>query len=376
MATAERVPAQVFPPGEFIQEELEERGWTQSDLAEIMGRDAGLVSSLVTGKRSITPETARDLGSAFGTGGDFWLRLEAAFQYSRVERDDAVSRRAKLYAKAPIQHMIRRGWLKASSDVGQLEEQYKRFFCVSSVDEEPQLAHAARKSSEYGSVTNEQLAWLFRARHLAQLIDCSVPFSGGSVKQVLDRLRPLLPSVEEIRSVPKILREAGIRFLVLENLPKTRIDGACFWLERNSPVVALSLRFDRVDWFWHTLLHELDHVKKRAGLKLPIIDSEMDQSRSDDTRPEQEKSADNAAASFLVPQDQLSDFIVRIKPFYSKTKIRGFAIRLGIHPGLVVGQLQYRDEISYAHDREILEAVREIITRTALTDGWGDAVPA
>ena len=376
MATAERIPAQVFPPGEFIQEELEARGWIQSDLAEIMGRDAGLVSSLVTGKRSITPQTARDLGSAFGTGGDFWLKLEAAFQYSKVAGDDAVSRRAKLYAKAPIQHMIRRGWLKASSNVGQLEEQYKRFFCVSSVDEEPKLLHAARKSSGYGVVTNEQRAWLFRARHLAQLIDCSVPFSSGSVKQVLERLRPLLSSVEEIRSVPKILREAGIRFLVLENLPKIRIDGACFWLDKNSPVVVLGLRFDRVDWFWQTLLHELVHIKKRDGLKAPIIDSEMDQSRSDDARPEQEKRVDKAVASFLVPQDQLSDFIVRVKPFYSKTKIRGFAMRLGIHPGLVVGQLQYRDEISYAHDREMLEVVREIITRTALADGWGDVVQA
>jgi HTH-type transcriptional regulator/antitoxin HigA len=46
-----------------------------------------------------------------------------------------------------------------------------------------------------------------------------------------------------------------------------------------------------------------------------------------------------------------------------------------VHPGLVVGQLQFRDEIPYTHFHKYLVKVREIITRTAVTDGWGSSPP-
>ena len=376
MATVEL--AEVFAPGEFIQEELEARGWTQSELAEIMGRDTALVSAIISGKRAITPETARDLGEAFGTGGQFWLNLEAAYRYSRIDPTDTVSRRAKLYSQAPIQQMVRRGWISedAPKDIAKLEKQYKRFFGVSSVDEElALLAHAARKSSNYNSVTIEERAWLYRARNMAKLLACN-SFSTSALNSALCEVKALLLSPEEIRKLPGILQKAGIRLLILENLTKTKIDGACFWLNNASPVIALSLRFDRIDWFWHTVLHELRHVFKREGRARAIVDTALDQSGSADERPEQEINADRKAAAFMVPPDQLMDFIVRVKPFYSKTKIKGFAQRLGVHPGIVVGQLQYRGEISYAHNREMLAPIKDIITSTALTDGWGDVAPA
>ena len=118
-------------------------------------------------------------------------------------------------------------------------------------------------------------------------------------------------------------------------------------------------------------MHELTHVKERDGA---VVDSEIDEAAADE-RPEEEKRADKAAASFLVPQDELDDFMIRVRPFYSKTKIWGFAGRIGVHPGIVVGQLQRRDEISYAHNREMLVRARNIITKTAVTDGWGDVAP-
>ena len=67
-------PAEAFPPGEFLREELEERNWTQADLAEIMGRPLVLVNEIISGKRSITPETAIGLAAAFGTSAELWMR--------------------------------------------------------------------------------------------------------------------------------------------------------------------------------------------------------------------------------------------------------------------------------------------------------------
>ena len=79
MARSKTSLARVFPPGDFIREELEARGWTQRDLAEILGRPIQAVNAIVNGKKGVTPETAVSLGAAFGTSPEFWLNLEAAY---------------------------------------------------------------------------------------------------------------------------------------------------------------------------------------------------------------------------------------------------------------------------------------------------------
>src|SRR5438067_1607637 len=115
---AQRTPAEVFPPGEFIGEELEARGWTQVELAEVLGRPARLISELLAGKRAITPETAKGLGAAFGTGPEFWMNLERDYRLAHAVHDDAaVARRAKLYAKAPVKEMAKRGWIEFSESI-------------------------------------------------------------------------------------------------------------------------------------------------------------------------------------------------------------------------------------------------------------------
>ena len=53
-----RRPAEAFPPGEYLLDMLNERGWTQSEFAEIIGRPIQLVNGIINNKRGITPETA------------------------------------------------------------------------------------------------------------------------------------------------------------------------------------------------------------------------------------------------------------------------------------------------------------------------------
>jgi HTH-type transcriptional regulator/antitoxin HigA len=102
-----------------------------------------------------------------------------------------------------------------------------------------------------------------------------------------------------------VLAGAGVRFLIVETLPTTRIDGVCLWLDPESPVIALSLRYDRIDAFWHTLLHECAHVKYRDGLAGDIyldIDLVGDEAGSSAAKPEAELKADEFAASFSIPR--------------------------------------------------------------------------
>ncbi len=372
----ERTPIEVFPPGEFIREELEERGWTQEVLAEVLGLSHRLVNEVVKGKRRITPETARALGEAFGTGPVVWMNLQNTYSLSKLLRtDDAVKRRSKLYGDYPLKDMIKRNWIEASSSIEVLEERVLKFFEMQSLDDEPTaFPHAARKSTSYEDVTLSLCAWLRRSRELAEAVSAA-PYSKSGFRDGLAHLRTLLVDVEETRHVPRVLAEAGVRLVLVEQLPGTRIDGAAFWLDAKSPVIALSLRFDRVDGFWHTLLHDAMHIL-HGDVKpntRPIIDVDLigESAISDVDRPPAEQRADRDAANFLVPEDQLADFIARVRPLYSKKKIREFAASLGVHPGIVVGQLQHRGEIPFSHSRDMLQRVRETICEVALTDGWG-----
>ncbi len=373
---AQRINPEAFTPGKYIREELVERGWTQMDLAEILGRPPQVVNEIVAGKRSITPETARGLGDAFGTSAQLWMNLEASYQLSRVSaKDDTVSRRAILYGMAPIKEMQRRGWIETTANVDILEGQLRSFFGLNSLDEPIPFDHAAR-SPTAGDLTPAQRAWLCRARHLARGLTVTGRFSTTSLNAVLAQLMKLRRDPEEIRHTPRVLAEAGIRFLVVEPLPHTKIDGACFWLDDDSPVIVLSMRYDRVDWFWHTLIHELGHVKNGDGKQRPALDTELvgADAQPFESKPEIEKQADHFAVNFLVDQGKLDGFIARVHPLYSKLKISAFANKVGVHPGVVVGQLQFRKRIAYAHSRDLLVKVRNIIIAAALTDGWGSTV--
>ncbi|MGI8552813.1 MAG: HigA family addiction module antitoxin [Dehalococcoidia bacterium] len=369
-----RRPAEVFPPGEFLREELEERGWTQTDLAEILDRPVRVVNEIIAAKRRISPDTAKGLGAAFGTPAEFWLNLESAYQLWRVRNDDddGVARRARLFTIAPLKEMFRRGWIEASDNIEVLEKRVEDFFEVANLDTEPEFtAYAARKSTGYTSTTPAQKAWLFRARKLARAVYAKA-FTRSGIDDALGQLRLLLQSPQEVRHVPRILSEAGIRFVIVEALPGTRIDGASFWQDE-SPVIALSLRFDRIDCFWHTLMHEIGHVHFGHAYSLDL-DLETDQPGAE--KPEGERLADDFAIEQLVQKQKLDSFIARVRPLYSSLRVEGFAKTCKVHPGIVVGQLQHRGELAWANLRKMLVPVRTIISEAALTDGWGVSLPA
>jgi HTH-type transcriptional regulator/antitoxin HigA len=368
----ERVPAEVFPPGEFVKDELKARGWTQADLAEILGRTERTVSEIVNGKRSLTPEMARGLGEAFCTDPQFWMNLEATYQLAQVRRtDDAIARRAKLYALVPMKEMIRRHWIEASENVDVMEQRVMSFLELRSLDDSPSFNASARSPI---APTPLQCAWLARARQLARALTVQ-RFAKGRLDTACDELRRLLPTTPELRHVSKILAEAGIRFVVVEGLPGSRIDGAAFWLDAHSPVVAMTIRYDRLDSFWFTLMHELAHVKNGDGASL---DENLvgDDSEATDTKAESERKADEFSGNFLVADREFNSFVARVGPLYSRLKIAGFANRLQIHPGIVVGRLQKTKRIPYSHHRELLEKVRSIVLETALSDGWGSPFSA
>lgn len=360
-------------PGEFIREELDARGWSQRDLAYILGAPEQAVNLIVAGKRGISPEMAKALGDAFEVSADYFASLQQAYEMSNARAPDpGISRRANLQSVYPVREMIRRGWL-ADTDISLLEAQMMRFFCKNDLSDVPYLAHAAKKA-DYSETTPAQLAWLFRVRQMASEMVVTA-YSEKKLLSFISDMPRFMIDPEEIRHIPRTLSECGIRFVVVETLPKANIDGVCFWLADDAPVVGMTLRHDRIDNFWFVLRHELEHVLNKDGRGEPdvgMIDVDIEENCGD--LPKEEQLANEAAANCCVPREELESFYVRKFPFISERDMLAFAKRIQRHPGIVVGQLQ-RKMNRYDWLARYKTKIRQFVVGGSNVDGWGVPAP-
>ncbi len=360
-------------PGEFIREELDARGWSQRDLAYILGVPEQAVNLIASGKRGISPEMARALGKAFDVSADYFANLQQAYEMSNARAPDpGIERRANLQSVYPVREMIRRGWL-ADTDISLLEAQMMRFFCKNDLADVPYLPHAARKS-DYGETTPAQMAWLFRVRQIAA--EMVVPsYSESKLRALIADMPRFMIDPEEIRHIPHALNDCGVRYVIVETLPKVNIDGVCFWLDNAEPVIGMTLRQDRIDNYWFVLRHELEHVLNRDGsgeLRAETVDVDIEE--TSDGLPSEEKRANFAAANCCVPADELESFYVRKFPFISERDVLGFAKRIQRHPGIVVGQLQRKMD-RYDWLARHKTKIRQFLIGAANVDGWGVSAP-
>lgn len=368
-------------PGQLIESLLSERGWSQRTLAIIIGKGEAAINKIILGKQSLDAETALLLEEVFGVEAERFLALQRDFDLAvaraSARPDPKRANRAHIFGGLPIGEMSKRGWLGAVNvrDVKQVEGALAGFFGAQSTEDIEFLPHAARKTMVNTETTPAQLAWLYRVRSMAAEMIVP-PYSSDKLDAALEELRPLRISAENVRLVPRILEQAGIRFVVVETLPTAKIDGACFWLDDRSPVVGMSLRHDRNDNFWFVLRHELEHVRLGHGKDHIILDAELDGERAGEgpSVPEEERLANRAGSEFCVPQTQMKAFVDRKAPLFSERDMIGFARSIGVHPGLVAGQLQHITG-RYERFRQHLEKIRKHISTTVYIDGWGNVAP-
>ena len=359
-------------PGDAVRTAMEALGWTQADLAYVLGTPTAAVNQILSDKRAISHNMAKALAVALNISPEELARLQAEREIRRAdEPDPQVATRARILTRYPLREMARRGWIDPGHKTKSLETQICNFFGVESLNDVPYLAHSAKRS-DTDNISAEQLAWLFRVRQIAKEMVCPT-YDRGRLLRAISVMTELRLDAESVRHVPKLLNEAGVRFVIVECLPNSRIDGVCFWIDESNPIIGISMRYDRIDNFWFVLRHECAHVLHGHGKKAAIIDSDLEGNLSAIIQTE-EVIANREAAEFCVPIEKMTSFVERKRPFFAERDVLAFAKIHKVHPGIVVGQIQ-RATNRYDLLRKHLVKIRQSLSLSMMMDGWGDVIP-
>jgi HTH-type transcriptional regulator/antitoxin HigA len=241
----------------------------------------------------------------------------------------------------PVKEMYRRNWFKESP--GSLEEaranaeELVKEFVTDSLDSPVQAF--ARQRVRLGGVVNwyALLAWQCRIIDLAKKKGKEVVSKykqKAITNEWLNELAHISIEKDGPQKAVNYLQDSGIRLVIEPHLPQTHLDGAAILLSDGSPIIGMTLRFDRLDNFWFVLFHELVHIMKH--LHKGDVESIFDD--LDVEAEDIEKEADEQAGEVLVPEDKWNTALARY--LRSEDSIKDFAQELHIHPAIVAGKVR------------------------------------
>ncbi len=335
-----------IPPGDTLLEVLEFLNMSQKELAERMGRPLKLVNEIVKGKASITSETAIQLERVLGKEAAFWSNLEAGFQeaLARQEADKRLVDEIEKVPLYPYAEMVKNGWVSAANSAVTKARNLLEFFAVNSLDnvvENRLLQPVFYKISSKKKVDSFAVsAWLRKGAVDAQEINTK-PFNEEILKEKLTQIRELTSEKpqEFLEKITSCLAEAGIAFVVTRNLKNVPVNGASRWLGSDKALIQLSIYGRFADKFWFSLFHEIGHI---------ILHGKRDFNIDISNGPNidlKEAQANEYAKDLLIPSDKYLDFIS--KGEFNAQAINQFAQKVKIHPGIVVGRLQFEELVGF-----------------------------
>lgn len=325
----EHFPIEAPTPVEAIRFRMAEMGLNQRDLEPFVGSKSK-VSEILAGKVGLTLRMIRGLHRGLGIPAEVLLGEKADVSYEEPEEPD--------WQRFPLREMAARGWLAVKgSGRASLAAAARDFFAR--VDD-GELAfmywrRALAKRSGVASNPYALMAWVARVVVRSRDLVSSNIYRAGSISpELLGRIARLSVLAEGPRQALELLAHMGIPVVIEPHLARTRVDGATLLRGDGTPVVGLTVRYDRLDSFWFTLLHELAHVYLHSSRSQRLFVDDLDI----ESRAEDEVKADRLASESLIPRS----LWVRSTAFKKRTPeaIVAFARSQGIHPAIVAGRLR------------------------------------
>ena len=327
------VPFGYPDPVAAIEFRMEQARLTRRDLIPLIGSSAR-VAEVLAGKRAITMAMARALHQHLGIPADVLLR------------EPAEDRSAIVFLKFPLKEMARRNWIRDVSDLkGNAEELVRELMGRAGVREAALPALNRKNDHQRINAKTDRYAlraWCWQVMAAARADPPESPYEPGTVTpDFLRQVACLSPDEDGPRRARDFLAEHGIALEVVKHLPRTHLDGAVLRLADSRPVIGLTLRYDRIDNFWFTLLHELAHVCLHfdGGEDISFVDDlTLRYEQGSDKHPK-EMQADDWAREALIPQADWDDSRAWERP--TGMAILSLAHRAGVHAAVVAGRIRH-----------------------------------
>lgn len=324
-----KYPVESPDPIDAIMFRMNEKGLKQADLVPYFGTNSR-VSEVLNRKRPLTVQMIRALTIGLGISAETLVGASLP--------DAPIGKKSVDWTRFPIKEMSRRGWIDNVGKIAQenVEELVKGFISDAGL----QFGAASYRKTFYGEAETPTsryalYAWLARVIQKAREKKPRTgefnqsELSATYLKEIAQLSRfdsgPLL-AIEQ-------LEKSGITVIIEPALKGTLLDGAALKDFDGKPVIGLTLRYDRVDYFWFTLIHEVAHIWKHVGDNEAFLD-DLDSSSED----RKEAEANRLATEAFIPRVQWRRSDAYKTP--SKDTIERFAKDLKIHPAIIAGRLR------------------------------------
>lgn len=309
-------------PIEAIKFRMEQGDLKPVDLIPFIG-SRSRVSEILSGKRQLTIDMIRTLSNGLG------IPAEVLIQKPNIDYE--------AWDNRLVLEMEKRGYF---GDVS-IKENTKSELLKSFFGKQSQFVAMHRKSHYRTSPLTEKhalSAWTVRVIRKAEQIKVSKKYKQGLVDlNFMQDLAKLSIKENGPLLAQEHLKNSGIILIIESHLPKTYLDGGVILTNKNKPIIGSTLRYDRLDNFWFTLMHELAHIALHFDQDIFYDEIENTKEVNIDTR---EQEADALAGEALLPSAKWEVSPARLIP--SPMAVNSLANELGVHKAVIAGQIRHR----------------------------------
>ncbi len=337
-------PNWASPPGDTIADILEEKNLSLAAFSRRIDCSIDEVKDLLAGKLVMSVRFARKLHAELGPSIEFWMSRDFYYREAVARLSGAESK--DWLAELPVGDMVRFGWVRPVTAAQEITA-CLHFFGVPDIGAWRakyallQRRVAFRSSPSFESRPGSVAAWLRQGEIEAQFIDCGA-WNPKLFENQLVEIRRLTRQKDPAKFVPKVqalCASAGVAVVIVRAPNGCRASGATLFLSDQQALLQLSFRYLVDDQFWFSFFHEAGHLllHGRKGFFLEGMGTP--------TTP-QEEEANAFAERILIPL-QWRDEMLSLRT--SSDEVIKFARKIGIAPGIVVGQLQFHRRVKPSH---------------------------
>lgn len=330
--------ARIFPatlpnPIEAIKFRMDQAGLKPADLIPYLG-SRSRVSEILSGKRQLTIDMIRSLSEGLGIPAKVLIKQPEVNEESEYQNWD----------NHLVAEMEARGYFGTASlrKYGKIEL-LKNFF--SPIGSPAQIGGLLRKSNYRSSPLTDKRAlsaWAVSVLKKAKKVKVPKKYKHGTIGLAfMQELAKLSAKDNGPILAQEYLKKHGIILVVEPHFSKTYLDGATILINKNNPIIGITLRYDRPDNFWFTLMHEVAHIALHYDQDISFFYDEFENIKGLDIGSK-EKEADNLASEALVPSSKWEISPAKLIP--SSIAASSLAKELGVHIAIIAGKIRYEGD--------------------------------